>query len=688
MRKVINLFLLICMVTAFLLFGEFSFAQGQMGEAVFSSEKKVIKTPFSYVENCGQVNDEAVKYLSGVNTSTKTFFSIEGIYCYLGDSSVEFEIQGADFSNLDALDKCVEVYSYETPRFSGNNIGTFKRVIYSQIYEGIDLEFIPKADGDKYTFILSSGVDYKKIRFRLTGSGLNFKGIDGTGTLCYEIDGGIIQEKAPYCYQLDELGNEKEVFCEYKAFENGFIGYEIGSYDKNRKLYIDPERAWVFLGGPSSSWVSPSRSAIDTDGNVYVIGYVGGFNNFCGSSNRFSEGNVTDDTRNMFIVKINPNGERQWSYVAGSDDDIYFYSVDVDNRGGVYVSGYCNAADSICGTAAPKITEGVVDPTDSLNGDGFVLKLNANARRQWIYIISSISNAVGKLAYESAFDLKASKDKFIYVTGLTSEGNDLCGSAKRFSKGAVSSGTTVTFVIKLDRNGVRQWTFLAGGCRSEGWAIDVDRSGCVYTQSSIYDANNFCGGPNIIEGVVDSPDIGIFKLTKKGQYLWSFAGCAGSSSGDEYPGDLTVDNVGNIYAVGSTYRADNFCENSSKIVEGVIGSDRNSSGYVLRLNRGGRRLWTFIIAGSEFASVSAKAIILNGGSIYVVGSCSDSANLCNDENRIIDGPSPSSVDPYCIKMSLAGEREWTYIPVNESVSQVDYGEGVCADSQGNVYISG
>ena len=99
--------------------------------------------------------------------------------------------------------------------------------------------------------------------------------------------------------------------------------------------------------------------ATDSSGNVYVAGYT--FGGLDGNSNAGSS--------DLFVVKYNSSGTKQWTKQLGTSSDDEAYGVATDSSGNVYVAG---------------ITSGGLDGNSSSAGEEnlFVVKYNSDGNKQ------------------------------------------------------------------------------------------------------------------------------------------------------------------------------------------------------------------------------------------------------------------------------------------------------------------
>ena len=93
---------------------------------------------------------------------------------------------------------------------------------------------------------------------------------------------------------------------------------------------------------------------MDLTGNVYMSGYTyGGL-----------DGNTNSGNDDIFLVKYNSSGTKQWTSQLGTSSIDYVSGMSIDSSGNVFISGY---------------TEGGLDGnTNSGNKDIFLVKYNSD----------------------------------------------------------------------------------------------------------------------------------------------------------------------------------------------------------------------------------------------------------------------------------------------------------------------
>ena len=114
---------------------------------------------------------------------------------------------------------------------------------------------------------------------------------------------------------------------------------------------------WTKQLGTSSS-DGGSGVTTDSSGNVYVTGYtLGGL-----------DGNTNSGSYDMFLVKYNSSGTKQWTKQLGSSGWDWGNGVTTDSSGNIYVTGYTNG--------------GLDGNTNSGSYDIFIVKYNSSGIKQ------------------------------------------------------------------------------------------------------------------------------------------------------------------------------------------------------------------------------------------------------------------------------------------------------------------
>jgi gliding motility-associated-like protein len=167
--------------------------------------------------------------------------------------------------SIEASDELSYYYTY--PKGTNSTIKTniFRKIIYKNIYPGIDVEyyFLKGKDGLKYSIILHPGTDISKIKLKYSGAN-NLK-LNPNGDITFNSEAGQITEHAPVSFYEGEI---EHISVSNKLNENIESFIINGNYDKSKTLVIDP---WI-----TDPLFSSRDRAYDVDydnkGNVYAYG--------------------------------------------------------------------------------------------------------------------------------------------------------------------------------------------------------------------------------------------------------------------------------------------------------------------------------------------------------------------------------------------------------------------------------
>ncbi len=263
-------------------------------EAVFNEEsledsklfenKVFSKFPLLFIKNQGQLDDEVAYYVKG---SDKTlYFTSRGITIALvGDEKKEGKQRWAvrlEFLNANPSVKPIgeqkqnAVFSYfkGKPEEWKTGVPTYSRLVYRDLWPGIDLVYSCNINQLKHEFIVQPGADPQQIRLAYHGAS-NVR-IQKTGKLQVITPVRSFEDDKPFAYQ-ESRGDRSEVSIRYeldRGTEEGAHSYafELGPYNQKQPLVIDP--AWLvycgYIGGNDGD--SISDITVDKDGNAYVTG--------------------------------------------------------------------------------------------------------------------------------------------------------------------------------------------------------------------------------------------------------------------------------------------------------------------------------------------------------------------------------------------------------------------------------
>jgi len=302
----------------------------------------------SFLENRGQVDEGVAYYATGFDKTV--FFTTEGVTFLLEEcegipstSAVNLEFVGADGPCQPRAEGLLEgwfSFFIGSPENWKTDVPTFSKVIYDDLWPGIDMIWSGARGELKYEFAVHPGADPDKIR--LTFRGATGGEIKPDGSLLLSTPAGNIEDAAPVAYQeLDGASRDVEAsFALEGPDENNLctVTFNLGEYDRAETLVLDPSMLFYcgFICGDAGDMCY--GVATDTAGNAYLIGRTSS------THTTFPVAVGPDITHNgmgdAFIAKIDPTGSSliYCGYIGGADEEDC-YGVAVDQAGCAYVTG-------------------------------------------------------------------------------------------------------------------------------------------------------------------------------------------------------------------------------------------------------------------------------------------------------------------------------------------------------------
>jgi hypothetical protein len=146
---------------------------------------------------------------------------------FLGASS------GVVVSGDEKLPGTVNVFRGKDPSRWQHAIPMFSRVLYRNLYPGVQLAFSGTEGNLSFRFVVDPNRSADRIRYRFVGA----EGVTlaDDGSLLIETALGSIVEKPPRAYQET---SKESVSIHYTLYPEGEIGFQIGPYDCRRQLVI------------------------------------------------------------------------------------------------------------------------------------------------------------------------------------------------------------------------------------------------------------------------------------------------------------------------------------------------------------------------------------------------------------------------------------------------------------------
>jgi len=227
-------------------------------------------------------------------------------------------------------------------------VRSFKRIMYRNIYEGIDFTMYSTTEGLKYDFVIHPGADPDNIR-------LVYKGLDEielrNGTLFLKTSLGEVVEKNPVVFYEDG----RNIECKYKLRGNELSFEFMEKYDATQKITIDPLLIFsTYSGSAADNW--GNTATFDKYGNLYSGGMTNHIRNFGGNLGNLDLGefNTTEDAFqtqyggiwDVAILKYDSTGANliYATYLGGGNSEVP-QSLIVNNMGELLILGITSSVN-------------------------------------------------------------------------------------------------------------------------------------------------------------------------------------------------------------------------------------------------------------------------------------------------------------------------------------------------------
>ena len=566
-----------------------------------------------------------------------------------------------------------------------SGLPTYSRIIYSDLWPGIDLVYSGTTGRLKSEFIVHPGADPSRIR--LVYRGADSVVMNAEGGLVVSTPGGGFEEGKPIAYQ-EQNGTRVNVPLAYDILDDGHdrldreapgqktgprvvYGFSVGDYDRTGLLVLDPVMLMNcgYIGGPSFDYCY--GIAADASGNTYVTGYTystgASFPVAVGPDRTFNGGGV-----DAFVAKINASGTAldYCGYIGGTGSD-YGYGIAVDLTGHAYITGYTSSpAASFPVSIGPDLT-----PNGSY--DVFVAKVNPEGTAL------DYCGYIGGSNLDYGRGIAVDLTGHAYVSGYTAS----TGASFPVSIGPDSTqkGLFDAFVAKVNPSGTAldYCGFIGGTGEDYGYGIAVDLSGHAYVTgytASMEGSFPVVTGPDLY--FAGDFDAFVAKVNAEGTGL-DYCGYIGGAARDSGYG-IAVDHSGCAYVTGYT----NSTETTFPVVSGPGLTQKGVyDGFVAKVNAEGTALDYCGYIGGSIYDIGTSIAVDGWGYAYVTGYTSSK----EDSFPVKEGPdltTHGSFDAFLAKVDASG-TELSFCGYIGGAA-ADYGTSIAlgADGSGNIYLAG
>ncbi|MFL6352999.1 MAG: SBBP repeat-containing protein [Bryobacteraceae bacterium] len=525
-------------------------------------------------------------------------------------------VGGNASAKVDALGQMPGKSNYFTgnaPERWHRDIPNYVQVRYGNVYPGVDMIYYGNQRQLEYDFVVSSGTDPGSISLELEGP--SKAELDRDGSIVMHTEAGDLRWQKPVAYQEID-GSRKLVQCAYARSGTDRIRFTIGTYDRTKRLVIDPVLVYsTYLGGSNSD--GAGAIAVDARGNAYVTGATASID--FPTKSAFQE--VLNAATHAFVTKFDSTGNLVYSTYLGGTFSDGGSGIAVDVHGNAYITGETSSTDFPTKNAFQATNLISIRAPDS--DTGFVTKIcpAGNALVYSTYLGGSLPQIgedgqaiFGDTARAIAVDVHGSA----YVTGYTFS-TDF--PTKNAFQPPLVFGSSEAFITKFNAAGSLVYsTYLGGDGATIGSGIAVGVHGEAH-----------------ITGTTAAPDFptkNAFQTTLKSSIRNAFVtklGAAGNAlvystylggSGQEVGNGIAVNAHGQAYVTGYTASIDFPTKNA---VQGTVKtSGPFGNAFVTKFNASGDALVysTYLASENQFVNLfflQSGIAVDARGQAYVTG---------------------------------------------------------------------
>lgn len=417
---------------------------------------------------------------------------------------------------------------------------------------------------------------------------------------------GGVNEDACNAITVDNGGNIIVV-----GYFNGIVDFDpgIATYTLSNTYYEDVfvlklDALGDFIWAKKIGGINRDKAygvTVDEFGNTYITGIFGGVVDFDPGPATYTLSSVAGNE--IFVLKLDANGDFVWAKQMGGTLYVGVNDITIDIGKNVYTIGYFQGTvDFDPGTNTFNMT--------APNSDIFISKLDSLGNFVWAKQMGG--NAGGG----NGKSIKIDNIGNVYTTGrfgATCDFDPGLGTFFITANVGVTENSDI-FVSKLDQYGNFIWAKGIGGSDfDEGYGIDVDKFGNVYTTGYFSNTVDFDPGVNVSNNTsFGNYDIFVLKLNSSGNLLW--AKQMGGTFGD-ISSAIKVDSASNVYTTG-------FFSGLADFNPGVASYNYNSIGsediFVSKLDSSGNFVWAEQMGGVNNES-GQRIYVDKNGNVYSIG---------------------------------------------------------------------
>ncbi len=278
----------------------------------------------------------------------------------------------------------------------------------------------------------------------------------------------------------------------------------------------------------------------------------------------------------------------------------------------------------------------------------------------------------------------------VYLGGWTTGASNIAtvgAHQQTYGGGIFSYGDA--FLVKFNKDGIRQWATYYGGSSIDGLSyggMAVDKWGYVYINGLTTSSSGIATSNGHQQRKYGFSDNFLAIFDTSGVLMWGTYYGGGAA---EQISSIACDDSGNVYMAGGTNSPDRIATpNSHKsIAAGNISSIQD--GFLVKFDSSGVCKWGTYFGGDKEDIVLGLTCSPSG--VYIIGQTQSSSGIASQESlQDTLPPVNKGIYGFLAKFDFAGTFKWgTYYGVDTTVnSYLTFFTGVDADSADNVYLLG
>lgn len=540
-----------------------------------------------WLTNDNQFIYDIYKCSASSKSTNKNSYNVNG-------SAVQFSLLNA---NKNSQIEAVHIKSSNISVFKGNGKSQlFSTLLVRNVYDNIDLKFYFDNNSIRYDFILNPGADINNIKLKIDGADSIF--VNSKNELAVKSGNVTFTNKNIFAYQSYN-NSILPIKCRFHVYNNNLIGFQSSKYNKNQTLTIDPLVFSTYIGGSGIDRATDVK--ILNNSSIYVAGvtYSSNFPTLRGAYQ-----SAIKASSDAFISKFNSTGDTLLaSTFFGGNDLDYCSSINIDNSGHIFMTGWTSSTDFPVSANAYKRTIAGAQ-------DCFIAKFDSN--------LTSLlaSTLIGGSGYDYSNCIQSDNSGNPVIAGYTMSSNFPVDSSA-FQK--AMRGTQNSFISKFnaDLSRLISSTYFGGSSSDYIYGLLVKNNN-IYICGSTQSTNFPIVSPAYDTTYNGNMDCFISKLNPTCSTLLRSTYFGGSSYDIAY--SLTADSLNNIIVAGNT-SSTNFPVSSDAYRTSSAG---NNDAFVLKLDSNLTNLAFSTLLGGGSDDYATSVNVDANDNIYIVGYTSSS----------------------------------------------------------------